>query len=191
MKGIDYTDGTLNPVTIVAKGYGFVGRYLSFSPWKTITPREAQGLRNAGLPVVLVWETTEQRSAQGMAAGQADAEAALQETKTLGFNDPGAIYFAVDYEFSLATLGGPIADYFRGVGKVLPVTQIGVYGGFATVNSLLDAGLVTYSWQTLAWSHGKWEPRNNIQQYNTGSNMVGGVPCDLNESMTDDFGQWT
>lgn len=194
MKGIDYTDGNLRGHTIITEGYSFVGRYLSNSTWKNITLREVEDLQFNNIKIILVWETTVDRTLNGYSAGLEDAQESCKLAASLGHPRNKPIYFAVDDDMSPGQLGGQVAEYFKGVNSILGVDQTGVYGGLSTVRTMLDCGLVSYAWQTVAWSKVEgvttWDDRVNIRQYNTGTNMVGNVSCDLNESMTDDFGQW-
>jgi hypothetical protein len=59
------------------------------------------------------------------------------------------------------------------------------------VTRALDAGVVTYAWQTEAWSGGNIDSRVNIVQRNSlGYTWVDGVECDVDEAHTADYGQW-
>lgn len=82
-----------------------------------------------------------------------------------------------------------IADYYRGVASVIGLARTGAYGGYATIKYLFDAGVIRWGWQTYAWSAGQWDPRAQVRQIHNGV-LVGGVDCDLDESMVADFGQW-
>lgn len=186
--GIDYTNSSLKGSVIKEHGYSFVGRYLSYSPWKTITKREYDDLKENDLGVILVWETTEQRTMSGYTGGVEDAKAAADLADQIGFPNDKPIYFAVDYEFNPEQLK-TVSRYFEGVGSVISTKLVGVYGGLQTVKTILDDYLATYAWQTLAWSHGEWDPRAQVQQFNTGTNMVNGMACDLNRAIVDDYGQ--
>ena len=42
--------------------------------------------------------------------------------------------------------------------------KAGVYGNYSVVESMLDRGVVSHAWQTLAWSRGKKSSRINIYQ---------------------------
>ncbi len=81
------------------------------------------------------------------------------------------------------------STYFQGVIKVLRLNRVGVYGDYNVCKYLKDNNLVTYIWETYAWSSGLWEPRRNIEQYLNGA-YIGGVQVDLDHALTDNFGQW-
>lgn len=83
-----------------------------------------------------------------------------------------------------------IADYYRGVNGVMGLARDGAYGGKKTISYLFDAGVITYGWQTYAWSAGVWDPRAQLRQTQNGV-IIGGVDCDLDSSMQADFGQWS
>jgi hypothetical protein len=197
--GIDYAWSHPTDAGLKAAGITFACRYLSPDSKKNLTPAEAKHLASLGIDSVVVWESTANRALAGSAAGQQDAKAALHLAEVCGFPtavDPmthvpsrAAIYFAVDFDAtpSQATV---IASYFSGAGSVLGVERVGVYGGFWAVKRLFDARLVTYGWQTYAWSGGHWDPRAQIQQYRNGV-TVGGAVCDLDRAVKPDFGQWS
>lgn len=185
MKGIDYAWLKPRATEIKNNGYGFVGRYLSNTPEKNISEKEIIDLRNEGIEIVLFWESSAMRPLSGMDAGKSDTDIAL----TLISNLPvelNCIYFACDYDFNKSNIS-LVKQYFKGIGKYMPLRKVGCYGSYYVVKSLLDANLCTYAWQTSAWSKGKWDDRVNIKQ--TGQTVVGSIQCDLNESVKEDFGQ--
>lgn len=73
---------------------------------------------------------------------------------------------------------------------MLGVARPGVYGGLRQVGAMFDAGLVSYGWQTYAWSAGQWDSRAQIQQYRN-NQVIGGVSVDFDRATTADFGQWS
>lgn len=188
MKGVDYGFGKVRGVIIRSYGYGFVCRYLSLNPSKTINSNEIQDFRDNKLQIVLVWETTTLRPLEGKAAGKIDAETALDELKKLNLPADSVIYFAADSDFNDAQCE-LIANYFDGVASVLDTSRIGIYGGLKVVKYAFDTKLVSYGWQTYAWSHGKWDERAQLRQTDIYGPKLDGVNCDTNESMQDDFGQ--
>lgn len=187
-KGIDYAWGRPGGKTIKNAGFNFACRYLSHNSRKNINHAEVLDLHAAGVKVVLVWETTEQRPLEGQEAGIADANAALDLARVLGLPDDKPIYFAADYDFTPQQQSA-INFYFKGIASVMPLHRIGVYGGYYVVQRCFDAKLVTFGWQTRAWSGGKWEPRAGIKQVQF-NYMLNNVNCDINEAVLDNFGQW-
>lgn len=165
----------------------FVCRYLSPYASKNLTANEAKSLRDAGIAIVVVWESSAKRAESGKAAGIADAKEAVSMMKSLGMPADQVLYMAVDYD---TTVGPNITGYFQGVASVIGLDRTGVYGGYAVVKGCLDADLVNYAWQTYAWSGGKWDPVADIQQYSN-DHTLGGGSVDYNRAMVADYGQWT
>lgn len=190
--GVDYawfsTDLKSLIPALKARGVTFVARYLSTSPGKNLTLREAQALSDAGISIVLVWETTAQRSLAGRAAGVADAKAARGQATNVGMPVDRPIYFAVDFDASSGQEAA-ISAYLDGAASVLGKAGVGVYGGFNVVKHALDGGHCHWAWQTYAWSGGQWDGRAQIRQYSN-DHIIGGVGLDYDSSQTADFGQW-
>ena len=182
-RGIDYAWARPDPAQVRARGYDFVCRYLSHDASKDISGPEAQALINAGLAVVLVWETTAARAADGHDAGVTDAQEASRAAYSVGQPEDRPIYFAVDFDAAPSAIAG----YFAGVVSVLGRARTGVYGGYKVVKALLDGAVVGYAWQTLAWSGGQVDSRVNL--YQTGETDFG-QQADVDEAYQPDYGQW-
>jgi hypothetical protein len=184
--GFDYSWGRPNLVQLRQSGT-FVCRYLSYDAGKNLSKAEADQLKAAGLTIVCNWETTSDRAdTGGYAGGIADATAALGQARACGMPDDRPIYFSVDED---TTVGPNITAYFQGVASVLGLERTGAYGSYKVIRGLLDAGLITWAWQTYAWSYGLWDNRAHIRQVQNGI-KVGGADADLNQAHADDFGQW-
>lgn len=82
-----------------------------------------------------------------------------------------------------------MAEYFKGVASVIGLKRTAAYGSYKVIKYLFDNRLISYGWQTYAWSYEQWEPRAHIRQYQNGVNLAG-HEVDYNESMAADFGQW-
>lgn len=205
MLGLDYSAGRPGGAAIRAAGYGFAVRYLDNGlggSRANLTAAEVADLQANGVAVALVWERkllppAPDRATQGRAAGAADAAAAKAAAAAVGLAGL-PIYFAVDFDIPdyapanpdpLAKLG-PVGVYFGGVRSVLPIGQVGVYGGYWAVKRVLDAGLASIAWQTVAWSGGNVDPRIALYQ-RLGTVNVGGVDCDVDEARQPNFGQNT
>src|SRR5690242_12258830 len=98
MFGIDYSAGFPGASALRAAGVKFVARYLSpgNNP-KNLTLSEKNACLAAGIPVVVVWETTADRMLAGFGAGQSDATQADAKVKALGMAGV-PIYFACDFD---------------------------------------------------------------------------------------------
>lgn len=195
--GLDYSAGRLSGAAVRNAGYNFVARYLAngLQGRVNLSVAEVADLTANGVAVAVVWESSANRAAAGTAAGIADAKAAQAAVNACGLAG-WPIYFAVDFDVpdygpstqDPRTKLGPVGDYFDGVASVLGHARTGGYGGYWAVKRLFDAGLITYGWQTAAWSGGNVDPRIHLFQ-RIGTAYVGGVACDVNEARQADFGQ--
>lgn len=190
--GLDYAGGRPGGGSIRAAGYDFVVRYLSDGgpglPGKLLEPWEADDLRANGVAIVSNWETTADRMLGGYAAGAYDAQQALDQVLACGGRRDRPIYFSADWD-ATPEQQGPIDDYLRGAASVIGVENVGIYAGYWPGSRALDNGTATWLWQTDAWSGGNADDRRKIHQ-RIGTVWVGGVDCDENEALADDFGQW-
>lgn len=187
-KGIDFGYGKVEGSAIKSAGYEFVCRYLSHSPAKNLTSDELTDFHNNNLDVVVVWETTTGRVVEGQDAGVEDAKAAQSQMEALGYPDT-AIYFAADDDFQ-ASDQPEINSYLKGVASVIGLDRTGVYSGYGVVKRCFDSGVVTYGWQTYAWSHSQWDDRAQLRQTYIYGPKLQNVQCDTDESVQDDFGQF-
>ncbi|MFI5781126.1 glycoside hydrolase domain-containing protein [Nocardia sp. NPDC051570] len=193
--GIDYAAGRPSGAIIAAAGYAFVVRHLSDGgpglPGKLLTPDEANDLRANNIQIVSNWETTATRMLDGYDAGVADATTALAQVLACAGRTDRPIYFSADFDATVDQQSA-IDAYLRGAGSVIGTENVGIYGGYWPVSRALDGGTATWAWQTDAWSGGQLDPRIHIHQRNSdGYAYVDGVACDVNESRTTDYGQWS
>ncbi|SRR6266550_1744952 len=187
--GLDYVTGP--PVaSMKAAGVSFVCRYLSYvnnlTQVKLLTPAEAKGLSAAGIAIVSNYEWYANRALEGTASGVQDAHIAAGQHEACGGPANRPIYFSVDVDVD----GSQTVDYFKGIASVIGKSRTGAYGSYRVLEYLFNAGLITWGWQTYAWSGGAWEPRAHIQQYQNGVSMSG-HSVDYNRSMHIDYGQWS
>lgn len=192
LSGIDFSYGSgLTVAQIKAAGKDFVCRYLSGGGSKDINAKELADYMAGGIQVVFVWETTGLMPSE--AQGVADAQDAQRQLDALGAKE-AVVFFAADAS-SEANLPG----YLKGAASVLGKARVGVYGGLDSVRTAFDQDLVTYGWQTYAWSNGEWDSRALLQQYSNG-HQIGPCSCDLDRAefpgsnivltKDDDYGQW-
>ena len=186
--GLDYAWATLTPAQHKQVGSSFACRYLSHDPSKNLSAAEARELRSGGIDVVVVWEATATAALSGEGQGVADARAAVAQANACGIPAGRPIYFAVDFDAS-PTQQAAINAYFKGVASVVGLERTGVYSGYWPLKRLFDAKLVTYGWQTYAWSGGNVDSRANLYQYSN-DHSVAGVGVDFNRNLKSDFGQW-
>lgn len=163
-------------------GASFVIRYLSHTPGKDLSLGEAKELAGYGIDCVVMWETAANRAFYGDRAGEEDAHAAVVEALACGMVGARPIYFTVDEDTTNDVAS--IISYFEGVRRVLGVERTGAYGGITTIARLFDDKLISWGWQTSAWSYGAWDPRAHIRQVEYDRNF------DRDIAITPDFGQW-
>lgn len=194
LKGIDFSYGSgLTTTQMKAAGVQFVCRYLSGggNP-KDISKAELDNYLAAGIPVVFVWETTG-TDMTSMSNGENDARAAQNELNALGAAS-AVVFFAADEQAEPDELA-----YLQGAGYVLGKSRVGIYGGLASIEAAFNNNVVSYGWQTYAWSGGVWDNRALLRQYLNGV-KIGPAEVDLDEAaywnsatvltVHSDFGQW-
>jgi hypothetical protein len=187
--GVDHAWGRPSIAALKAAKVLFVCRYLSHdTTGKNLTRAEAQKLTDAGLWIVVVWETTADRALSGRAGGVADAQAAAAQAKACGMPADRPIYFAVDWDASTAQQG-TIDGYLDGAASVIGRERVGIYGGYGPVQRAMDGGHAAWGWQTYAWSGGRWHGPAQLQQYSN-DHVIGGVGLDYDRGVHDDYGQW-
>ena len=190
LNGCDYSYQHPDPAGLAAAGIRFVVRYLGDGgPGKALTPTEAAELRSAAVDIVAGWESTAQRAKDGRAAGIADAQSALRESRRVGMPLDRPIYFAVDWDWQSGDAAA-VQAYFEGIATVLPPSIIGMYGGYAVIAWAYGRGLAAWYWQTYAWSHNTWAGHVNIEQHANGVHVAGG-DVDLDWAITPDYGGWS
>ncbi len=184
-QGVDFAyGGGVTAEELKAAGVQFVCRYLSGGFSKDISREELDNYKNAGIAVVLNWETDGQMPSE--AQGVADAQAASQEAASIGEPD-APIIFSADFDPVPETIDGILA-YMRGVASVLGKNRTGLYGGKAAVDAYFNAGIGIYGWQTSAWSGGEWDNRAQLQQYSYNL-IIGPAEVDQDRAIAANFGQ--
>lgn len=186
-KGFDCADQLMAPVANMFRrdGNGFVARYLVPTGWKRLTKSEAKIISLAGLQIVSVFETTDNRALGGYEAGREDGVTASQLAADIGQPDGSCIYFAVDFAPADSDMETVMA-YIRGANEASPNYATGVYGSYDVIEAAVQAGVCSHYWQTLAWSRGLKSDHANIYQNDTGSDGNGiqqnGILIDEDES---------
>lgn len=189
--GLDYVTGP--PLDVLkSAGVTFVCRYLSFvnnlTQIKLLSHDEATALSQAGIAIVSNYEWYGNRALEGLSSGKQDAQIADAQHKACGGPPDRPIYFSVDCDVD----GSQVIDYFKAIASVIGLHRTGAYGSYRVIKYLLDHNLITWAWQTYAWSGGLWDDRAHIRQYQNGVTLAGapGYSVDYNQSMKPDFGQW-
>jgi hypothetical protein len=140
-----FTDG------ITGEGMKFVARYYSRVSLKSLTPAEAQQLSSSGVGLIAVFQDSNNSvDLFSTDIGESHADKALQLAAAIGEPADTAIYFAVDFDPTLANVQGPISDCFSALRNALAAAPaqyvLGVYGSGLTCRVLRDSGLAKFTW---------------------------------------------
>jgi peptidoglycan hydrolase-like protein with peptidoglycan-binding domain len=146
---------------------------------KNMTPGYVAATAALGIKTITNFEYGAAQAENGFNQGVTDAKLGLAQATACGMPSWAPILFSVDVNASLAS----VIPYFQGAVSVLGVARVGVYGSFAIVQGLINAGLARFGWQTVAWSNGQID-LGQIQIYQNGS-TVDGVDVDIIEASID------
>lgn len=183
MQGLDYA--WWRPTNAgVLNAFGFVIRYLSYDPSKSLSRSEAEQLTQWGKFIVCNWETD--GLGGDFQTGAQHARDAIAQAVACGKPDGYPIYFSIDENVNPLTQD----EYLHGIQSVMPVGEIGDYGEAALVQHWAMVG-VTHGWRTSAvgWDGGASIKDCAIVQ--TGYAFNGNA--DLDYSLSEDprvFGGW-
>lgn len=192
--GFDFANGGgITAAQLIAQGCNFVCRYLSGTPGsgKDISATEINNYKAAGISVVFNWETSGQEISE--AQGVSDAQAAQSELNELASQSgvpavaSAPIIFSCDVAPDSAVDADSVA-YMQGVNSVIGLTRSGGYGGYGAIQAMFNAGVITYGWQTYAWSGGMWDLRAQLQQYQNDV-TIGPATMDRDRATAADYGQ--
>lgn len=180
------------------EGFSFVARYLvpdsGNTAWKALTAAEAKIIRDAGLAVMLCWETTASRVKGGEVYGEEDAKTARKLAEEMGIPAGTVIYFAADYnvpDADFAAVDGYLAAAMMHSG----LYTVGLYGHEKVVNAMREQYERLKCWQCVAWSNAFSDAAGVIQyEWQGGANAKAltqkiGVAVDLDAAASLD-GMW-
>lgn len=147
-----------------AQDVSFVVRYIGPEAWgKTITAAEVKALRDAGLAIMLCFESTANRMRGGARAGAEDAVTARNCAAALGVPAGTVIYFACDYDAPAADFAS-IEAYLRAAELNAEQYGVGLYGDERVVSAMSARSACFYFWQCVAWSN-QFLPVADVRQY--------------------------
>lgn len=184
--GADYSWYRPSMAQLDQANVGFVARYLVPQSWgsgKALTVGEARQLLGSGRTILLNYEWSASSAKGGYYAGVRDAQNAEVARREVGAPDNLPIYLSIDYDERNPAV---VVTYLNGAASVLGKARTGVYGGYYAVRAAEDAGF-SWTWQTYAWSGGRWDSRADVHQYANGA--LWGGQGDKNR-LVRDFGGW-
>lgn len=198
IKGFDTAFEQPSLSCMYKNGYRFVIGYtyddISTPATKLLTAEYASTALDLGMGVICNFESAPKRALDGYSAGQQDAKAHLYWANKANAPLDHVAYVSVDFQPTWDELRGPVAQYFRGWLSVIPLKRLGIYGSNRVVAYLYNNGLVSWVWQTYAWSLDSsgnpiWFKVTHIRQT---KNHVSGCngEYDIDYAYYDDYGQW-
>jgi hypothetical protein len=185
-------DTTTAPI-IKEAGYSFAVRYYSENKGKRIYRDEALAISNAGLQLVSIYQDANHTlECFTYDNGYAECMTAIDQAIEIGQPVTTPIYFTVDYNADYSNIN-IVYDYFNGVNAAMSdftkkdslrrSWKIGGYGSYFVVKSLDEQNLVSYLWQTIAWSNDQHHSYNFYQDAH--DKTVAGLMVDTNYSNPD------
>jgi hypothetical protein len=173
-------------------GYAFMVRYASRDPsqaGKNLTRAELDSALAKGLGVCVVWQDSKSQMKGGYSAGTSHAGSADSFVRGLGLGGI-PVYFACDFD-PVSSDWAAVDGYCDGVKAVLGKSRAGGYGGYSFIKRELDAGRITWAWQTYAWSGSPttWDARAQMRQVKNDYARCDGY-IDDDEAHAADYGQW-
>lgn len=209
---VDYAGRPPGAAAIKAAGHIGAVRYVSGDrtngslPGKPVTRAEVDDFRAHGLGIAFVWQYGKDSSSappdvmRGHAGGVADARAAQSRLDAVGCPDH-PVYFAVDFDITLAQWNSTAAHYFRGAIEVLGRERVGIYGHSRVCAWAIEDNLIGHTssglrlaWQTRSWSSGAATKgrclfQRIVDTAQTPGPRIGGTVVDVNDVFADDWGQ--
>ena len=201
------------PGAAAVKAAGHVGavRYVSGDrtggslPGKPVTRAEVEDYDRHGLGVAFVHQWGKDSAAappdvmRGREGGLIDARASQAKLNEIGRPDH-PVFFAVDFDITLAQWNATAVHYFRAAAEVLGRERVGIYGhsrvcAWAAEDNVIGrAGARWLAWQTRSWSGGVLAPEAVLYQRivdtaATPGPRIGGTVVDVNDVWSDNWGQ--
>ncbi|WP_222705260.1 glycoside hydrolase domain-containing protein [Corynebacterium provencense] len=200
---IDFSAAFPKAADIKAAGHEGVVAYVSpprelWMKAKPLTKAVADAYRAAGLKIGAVWQyggAGNPDVLRGAAGGRADALAADAQLKAVGLAGH-PVFFAVDFDITLAQWNATAVQYFRSACDVLGRQRVGIYGHSRAVAWAQEDGVVAdlgggrcLGWVTSSWSQGD-KAADYAVLYQGTHNVPGpsGVQVDINTVYASEWG---
>lgn len=189
MQVLDYSAGLPGARAIKSAGYAGAVRYIGFPDRRKCTTRnELNDFDANDLGMALVYEDKATDWQGGAQQGQAAGRRARDHANAIGFPADRPIYMAVDQDVVSAGQFATMIEYLRGASLSLSGSALtGVYGEADVIDRAREAHVASYFWQTAAWSRGRRTSAHLFQRIGTVN--VGGIGCDINDVLQEDWGQ--
>lgn len=186
---LDYSAGFPGAVNIRKTGYRGAVRYIGYPDRrKCTTAAELVDFKSNGLGMALVYENNLTEWRGGYASGQSGGQRARNHANAIGFPDNRPIYMAIDQDVVSEVEFNTVVEHLRGAASAIGgMLLTGVYGEADVMDRVRSVHAGNYFWQTAAWSRGRHAQANLYQKI--GTVYVGGVACDENNVLEDDWGQ--
>ncbi len=190
---LDYSAGFPGAAAIVNAGYVGAVRYIGFPERrKCTTAAELAELARAGLGMALVYEDTAGDWRSGFERGRQAGTRARRHADAIGFPADRPIYMAIDQDVVTDAELRSMVAYLDGATRSLGGAALtGVYGEFDVCARAHVAGVAEWFWQCRAWSGTPvrlFAARHLFQR--VGTVTVDGIPCDINDVLSADYGQY-
>lgn len=183
---LDYSAGRPSGAAVRAAGHIGVIRYAGTQGrTKNITRIEYQDMDRNGVGVALVYENKAGDALTGRSGGANSARAIQADAISINFPSSRPLYLACDQD--ITTQMRAVIDYYRGANDVLGVERTGAYGEADVLDACFAAGVISWGFQTAAWSKGRHTRAHLYQRI--GAALVGGIVCDVNDILATDWGQ--
>ncbi len=167
------------PVANLPAG-AFVGRYVSQTAGKCVTPTEVALYHSSQHPLILVYEDNATDALGGVQVGAEKARVAIPVLESIAWPTSRPVHFAVDFSilsYQWPTVLACVQAFAKGIGR-----PEAIYGD---VNACTWAGQapIRYQWQ---WGQGV-APGRTIWQGQ--SSTLYGQPVDPDTALAPDYGQ--
>jgi hypothetical protein len=143
---------------------GFTGVIVMSGPRPGTSDTAVGTYRDAGLDVLLAWDPGARRELAGRQAGEQDGALADALARGSGYPDRCAVYLALSLDAASPGELRAVEAYLCGF-AALCGRPSGVRGSARLVEAALGGdGLMSYGWQTQAWSGGYVSPLAHLYQ---------------------------
>lgn len=192
---LDYSAGKPGAGNIKAAGFAGAIRYVGLPGYTKNTDRaEFLDFQLHGLEMGFVFEWHADDWRGGYDAGMRYYRQARDHVDALGGDPESTIYMAVDQDVVTPVEFQAAVNYIAGAIDAADgvETRVGTYGEHDVVRVVRARFPNTKSWQCRAWSGtpARLYPGRHLYQH-VGLTVVGGIQCDFNDVLTDDWGQHT